>query len=152
VRVRVIGRRDDLQDDILRLIEESEARTAQNASLTLNIAFNYGGRDEIVRAVDRIVRERFAEPARAGEPVTAEEIAHALDTGDQCDPDLIIRTSGEMRLSNFLSWQSAYSEFVFPECYWPDFDVAHFQAAIAEYVNRDRRFGGISEAKAEAVS
>lgn len=146
VHIRIIGRRDDLQDDILRLIDEAETRTAANTRMTLNIAFNYGGRDELARAVSKIVATRAANPALAHAPVTEADIAAALDTAGQLDPDLIIRTSGEKRLSNFLGWQSAYSEFVFQDCLWPDYDREYLQQAIAEYCDRDRRFGGVAEA------
>lgn len=151
VHIRIMGRRDNLQDDIRRLIEEAEERTRNNTGLRLNIAFNYGGRDEIVRAVERIVALRFATSASSERPVTEDDIEAALDTAGQPDPDLIIRTSGEQRLSNFLPWQSAYSEFVFQECFWPDYDRSFLEQAIAEYCRRDRRFGGVVTEKTDVA-
>ncbi|MCO5066029.1 MAG: isoprenyl transferase [Rhizobiaceae bacterium] len=141
VRVRIIGAREGLEQDILALLREAEVLTAGNDRLNLNIAFNYGGRDEIVRAA-----RKLADAARGGEiepsAITAERFAAELDTSGMPDPDLIIRTSGEMRLSNFLLWQSAYSELVFMPCYWPDFGAQHFEEAIRTFSERDRRFGG----------
>ncbi|MEM0900796.1 MAG: isoprenyl transferase [Pseudomonadota bacterium] len=144
IHVKILGRRDNLQADIKRLVQEAEDRTKHNDRLTLNVAFNYGGRDEIARAVDVLIRQRLAEPAKLGHGVTPEEISNVLDTRGQSDPDLVIRTSGEKRLSNFLTWQCAYSEFVFQDVYWPDYDETHLRDAIAEYMDRDRRFGGLS--------
>lgn len=142
VRVRIIGERGSLANDIRALLEEAEALTRDNSSMTLVIAFNYGGRDEISRAVTRI-----AELVAAGQ-ITADEVNEKLigtylDTVGIPDPDLIIRTSGEQRLSNFLLWQAAYSEFVFLPCYWPDFSGADLETAIESYASRERRYGGI---------
>jgi undecaprenyl diphosphate synthase len=145
VRVRIIGERRGLDPEILRLLEESEELTRTNSGLLLVVAFNYGGRQEIARAAERIaalVKAGAMEPAE----VTAEAIGRHLDAADLPDPDLIIRTSGEQRLSNFLLWQSAYSEFVFVPVYWPDFDRAALENAIAEFRRRDRRFGGLRRA------
>jgi undecaprenyl diphosphate synthase len=142
VRVRIIGERDSLDPEIRRLLEEAEALTGGNRGLTLVVAFNYGGRQEIARAAQRIAEE-VARGRRAPEAVTAELIASYLDAPDLPDPDLVIRTSGEQRLSNFLLWQAAYSEFVFLPIYWPDFDGAALEHAIAEYRGRERRFGGL---------
>ena len=142
VRVRVIGERDSLDGDIRRLLEEAEDLTRANTNLSLVVAFNYGGRDEIVRAV-RLLAERVAAGALAPQAITEEMIGHNLDAADISDPDLIIRTSGEQRLSNFLLWQAAYSELVFTPLYWPDFDRAALEAAIDEYRRRERRFGGL---------
>jgi undecaprenyl diphosphate synthase len=143
VRVRVIGERDDLDDDIRRLLEEAEELTKGNERLTLVVAFNYGARQEIARAARRLANEVAAgtlDPAA----ITAEKIGGFLDTADLPDPDLIIRTSGEQRLSNFLLWQSAYSELVFLPLHWPDFDRAALENAISEYCRRERRFGGLA--------
>jgi undecaprenyl diphosphate synthase len=144
VRVLIIGERDGLQPDIRKLLEEAEALTAANTALNLVIAFNYGARDEIVRAARKI-----AEGAAKGliDPATfdADQFGRYLDTADMPDPDLVIRTSGELRLSNFLLWQAAYSELVFLPCYWPDFNRDHFAAAIRSFGARDRRFGGRKE-------
>ncbi len=142
VKVRVIGERGDLDPDIRRLLEEAEELTRGNDKLTLVVAFNYGARQEIARAASRIA-EDVAAGRLAPSAVTAELIAQHLDAPDLPDPDLIIRTSGEQRLSNFLLWQAAYSELVFVPIYWPDFDRAALEGAIAEYRRRERRFGGL---------
>ncbi|MEX0753258.1 MAG: isoprenyl transferase [Xanthobacteraceae bacterium] len=143
VRVRVIGEREGLAPDIRRLLEEAEDLTRNNDGLTVVVAFNYGARQEIARAA-----RRLAEEVAAGrlpvEAVTAEALGSHLDAGDLPDPDLIIRTSGEQRLSNFLLWQAAYSELVFVPTYWPDFDRTTLEGAIAEYRRRERRFGGLA--------
>src|SRR5688572_1910402 len=142
VRVRVIGERADLDPDIRRLLEEAEQLTCNNDRLTLVVAFNYGARQEIARAAARVAKEVAAgtmQPAA----VTADLLARHLDEPDLPDPDLLIRTSGEQRLSNFLLWQAAYSELVFVPIYWPDFDRAALEGAIAEYRQRERRFGGL---------
>ena len=143
IRVRIIGEREGLAPDIRLLLEESEQLTRSNTGLTLVIAFNYGGRQEIVTAVRRLaekVREGDLDPSA----IDMETLGAALDTRDIPDPDLVIRTSGEQRVSNFLTWQTAYSEFVFLPDFWPDFDDATFRAAIDEYGRRERRFGGLS--------
>jgi len=142
VRVLVIGERDDLSPDIRTLLEEAEALTRANTGLTLVVAFNYGSRQEIARAARALaieVREGRLQP----EQITAERLGVALETAALPDPDLIIRTSGEQRLSNFLLWQGAYSELVFMPIYWPDFDRAALETAIDEYHRRERRFGGL---------
>jgi undecaprenyl diphosphate synthase len=143
VKVRVIGERGDLDPDIRRLLEEAEELTRDNDGLTLIVAFNYGARQEIARAASRIAAEVAAGRIQPSS-VTAELIAQHLDAPDLPDPDLIIRTSGEQRLSNFLLWQAAYSELVFVPIYWPDFDRAALEGAIAEYRRRERRFGGLA--------
>jgi undecaprenyl diphosphate synthase len=141
VRVRVIGGREDLAPDIAALLAEAEELTRFNRGLTLVVAFNYGGRQEIVEAARRLAAEAAAgrlDPKTIG----VERFASVLSTSDIPDPDLIIRTSGEQRLSNFLLWQAAYAEFVFLPIHWPDFDRLAFQAALDEYFTRDRRYGG----------
>jgi undecaprenyl diphosphate synthase len=142
VRVRVIGSSDRVDPEIVMLLEEAEALTCGNDRLTLVIAFNYGGRQEIAEAA-----RRLAMRAAAGEidpaAIDAEAIRAELATADMPDPDLIIRTSGEQRLSNFLLWQSAYAEFVFLPLHWPDFDRAAFETALDIYAGRERRFGGL---------
>ena len=143
VRVRVIGDRETLPPDILGLVQHTEATTELNTGLTLVVAFNYGGRQEIVRAMRAIahrVRAGLVEP----DGIDAGTIGAALDTRGIPDPDLVIRTSGEQRISNFLPWQAAYAEFVFIPEFWPDFDGAIFAAAIDEFLRRERRFGGLS--------
>ena len=143
IRIRVIGERDNLAPDILSLLEEAENLTRDNQRQTLIVAFNYGGRDEVARAMRRVA-QKFAAGEVALEALTADYLDDHLDTAGIPDPDLIIRTSGELRLSNFLLWQAAYSEFVFLPCLWPDFDRKAFQDAVAEFHSRDRRFGGLS--------
>jgi undecaprenyl diphosphate synthase len=142
VHVRIIGDRDDLAPDIRGLLEEAENLTKDNDKLTLVVAFNYGARQEIARAAQRLAAEVAAGRVSVS-AVTAERLASYLDAPDLPDPDLIIRTSGEQRLSNFLLWQAAYSELVFVPVYWPDFDRVALEQAIVEYRGRERRFGGL---------
>jgi undecaprenyl diphosphate synthase len=142
VRVRIIGEREGLDPDISRLLSEAEELTRANSGLTLVVAFNYGARQEIARAARRIA-EQVERGALKTTDVTIETVGAFLDAPDLPDPDLIIRTSGEQRLSNFLLWQSAYSELVFLPTYWPDFDRAALETAIREYQQRERRFGGL---------
>ena len=142
VRVRIIGERDGLDSEIRRLLEEAEELTRENGGLLLVVAFNYGGRQEIARAARRVA-ELVAAGKLAPGDITADMIGRHLDAPDLPDPDLIIRTSGEQRLSNFLMWQSAYSELVFVPAYWPDFERATLENAVAEYRRRERRFGGL---------
>ena len=149
VRVRIIGARDDLASDICALLNEAENLTAANTGLTLVIAFNYGARDELTRAVQKLAQD-VAAGILAPDAITAEMIGAKLDTDTIPDPDLIIRTSGEMRLSNFLLWQAAYSEFLFAPEYWPDFKPANLLAAIDEYRKRVRRFGGLTAEDAQS--
>ncbi|HET7717349.1 MAG TPA: isoprenyl transferase [Bauldia sp.] len=141
VRVVVIGEREGLPADIAAMIREAEALTAENRRLSLVVAFNYGARDEIARATRRLaekVRKGLLDPEAIDEHLVAEH----LDTAGIPDPDLILRTGGELRLSNFLLWQAAYAEFVFLPVYWPDFDATHFAAAVDEFGRRVRRYGG----------
>ncbi len=142
VRVRVIGEREGLEPDICALLGEAEELTRNNNRLTLVVAFNYGSRQEIARAAQRLARE-VAEGKRNPDTIDAEALGNALDAPDIPHPDLIIRTSGEQRLSNFLLWQAAYSELVFVPMHWPDFDKAALEGAIAEFARRERRFGGV---------
>lgn len=147
VRVRVIGDKASLQTDIRGLLEEAETLTAGNDALTLVIAFNYGGRDEIVRTA-----QKLALAALRGEigieSITTDSFAASLDTAGIPDPELVIRTSGELRLSNFLLWQAAYSELVFLPCYWPDFSRDHLADALRDFAGRERRFGGLAPREA----
>lgn len=145
VQIRVIGAKTQLEGDIIALIEEAQARTRNNTKLKLVIAFNYGGQDEIVEAARRIA-EDVAAGKRQPSEIDRDVFASYLATSGIPDPELIIRTSGEQRLSNFLIWQTAYSEFVFTDTLWPDFKKEHLIAAIREYQGRDRRFGGVSTA------
>ena len=143
VRVRFIGDRERLDEDIQRQIAGLEAQTAHNTKLHLTLAFNYGGRDEIARATRKIAEEVAAgqmDPA----DITTETVAQHLDTADLPDPDLIIRTSGELRTSGFLPWQSAYAEYVFPETLWPEFKPEEFTDIIHNFGTRERRFGAIA--------
>lgn len=143
VRVRIIGEREGLAKDILGLLREAETLTEKNQGLTLVIAFNYGSRNEITRAVRQLIDD-VAAGRISGSDITPEAISARLDTADMPDPDMIIRTSGEMRLSNFLLWQAAYSEFMFLPCYWPDFRPTHLAEAIEVFQSRERRFGGVT--------
>jgi undecaprenyl diphosphate synthase len=142
IRVRVIGERDGLDPDIGRLLVEAEELTKNNDGLTLVVAFNYGARQEIVRATRRIV-DAVARGETKAADIDMDAFGRFLDAPDIPDPDLIIRTSGEQRLSNFLLWQAAYSELVFVPTYWPDFDRGALESAIREYQQRERRFGGL---------
>jgi undecaprenyl diphosphate synthase len=145
VRVRVIGERGTLSPDVRRLLEEAEDLTQRNDGMTLVVAFNYGARQEIARAAQRLADEVTAGRLSSAD-ITAERLSHFMDAPDLPDPDLIIRTSGEQRLSNFLLWQSAYSELVFVPTFWPDFDRAALEQAISEFARRERRFGGLAAA------
>jgi undecaprenyl diphosphate synthase len=142
VRVRIIGERESLDRDIRLLLQEAEDLTRNNTSLTLVVAFNYGARQEIARAARRLAADVAAGKLSA-DAISPELLARNLDAPDVPDPDVIIRTSGEQRLSNFLLWQSAYSELVFVPTNWPDFDRSTLEAAIIEYRRRERRFGGL---------
>ena len=141
VRLRVLGRRDGLPADILTVIADAESRTAHNQRFQLQVAFNYGGRADIVdaaRAFAEAVSRGEAKPGDLSEDLFAER----LSTGGDPPPDLIIRTSGERRISNFLLWEAAYAEFVFQDVFWPDFGPAELKAAVDEYQRRQRRYGG----------
>jgi undecaprenyl diphosphate synthase len=142
VRIMVIGERSGLEPDIVSLLEESEKLTRNNTGMTLVVAFNYGSRQEITRAAQSVAQaclEGRLDPAH----ITPQVFADSLDTKGIPDPDLLIRTSGEERLSNFLLWQCAYTELIFVEEHWPDFDKELLERAIESYLSRDRRFGGI---------
>ena len=141
IRIKMLGNREGLSEGLLNKIDNTIEMTKNNTGLTFNIAFNYGGRDEIVRAVKKI-----SEMAKNGEidieAINENLISENLYTANQPDPDLLIRTSGELRLSNFLPWQLVYSEFYFVDKYWPDFDEKDLDEAIEEYRKRNRKFGG----------
>jgi undecaprenyl diphosphate synthase len=145
-RVRFLGRRDDwrIPKSVLRDMEEGERLTKHNTGLTLTIAFNYGGRTEIVDAVKKLVAERDAGKLK-GQRINSDSITSRLYHPEMPDPDLLIRTGGEMRISNFLLWQAAYAELWFTPVYWPDFDREHLYEAIRDYQKRDRRFGGVED-------
>jgi undecaprenyl diphosphate synthase len=143
VKVRVIGERTGLAPDILAIIERAEVRTRENDNLNLTIAFNYGAHDEIVRAVRRVAEDVHSGQL-APKDVTEDAFAMRLDTAGLPQLDLLVRTSGERRLSNFMLWQAAYAELVFMDDLWPDFGKDQLERAIAEFRRRDRRYGGLS--------
>ncbi|MEM1307374.1 MAG: isoprenyl transferase [Pseudomonadota bacterium] len=147
VRIRTIGRRERVAPDLLKLIDDAVELTHANEALTLVLAFNYGARDEIVDAARRLAR-LAADGALAPEDICHEHLARALDTSGVPDPDVLIRTSGEIRLSNFLLWQIAYTELVFMDAYWPEFGHDLLAEAIKIYHQRERRFGGLASATA----
>lgn len=142
VRVKMIGERNRFAPDIIDGINQLEEQTKENTGLTFVIAVNYGGRDEITRAV-RKVMEAVKAGTLSAEEMTENVFASYLDTADIPDPDLLIRTSGELRLSNYLLWQLAYSELYVTDCLWPDFNKEELMEAIRQYNKRDRRFGGV---------
>lgn len=137
VRIRFIGDRVALSASVRKLLEEAEHTTGDNQKITLNVCFNYGGRWDIVQAAAAL--------AERGEPITEASLSSAMALSHVPDPDLFIRTGGEYRISNFLLWQSAYSEFHFTDALWPDFDEAALDRALADYAGRERRFGQTSE-------
>lgn len=143
VRFRVIGDRARLPEDIQTLIVTAEERTRTNAGLNLVLALSYGGRAEITNAA-RVVAEQIKSGALQPADIDENVFANALETADIPDPDLLIRTSGEHRISNFLLWQLAYTEFVFTDTLWPDFRAEEFESALAEFQSRERRFGTVS--------
>lgn len=142
VKVRIIGTRSGLDPSLVRLIEDVEAKTGGNTGLTLIVAFNYGSKAEIAAAARKLAQD-VAEGRLTPDDIDEHRLASALYTADLPDPDVIIRTSGEQRLSNFLLWQAAYAEFVFVDEHWPDFDEASFLRVLETFSHRDRRFGGI---------
>lgn len=133
VRLRFIGSRQGLSERVARGLLEAELVTQNNTRLTLNVCFNYGGRWDIVQAASAL--------ANAGQDITEQSLSAALSTASCGDPDLVIRTGGEHRLSNFLLWQAAYAELYFSDLLWPDFDEAALDAAVGDYASRERRFG-----------
>lgn len=142
VRVKMIGDRTRFERDIIEGINRLESETKDNTGLTFVIAVNYGGRDEITRAVKKLAGD-CADGKLPAEEITEDVICSYLDTAEMPDPDLLIRTSGELRLSNYLLWQLAYTEIYVTDCLWPDFDKAELEKAIAVYNQRDRRYGGV---------
>lgn len=149
VRIHVIGSREGLEPRLLELIQRAEHKTAHNDRFNLVIAFNYGGRDELTRAATALARDVAAGQLSVSD-ITRESIAERLDTAHIPDPDLLIRTSGEQRVSNFLLWQCAYSELVFLDTLWPDFDRDEFVRALDVFAARDRRFGGVAPAAVDS--
>jgi undecaprenyl diphosphate synthase len=142
VRVRFIGDRINLNEQLVSTMDELELLTADNQKVNLTIALNYGGRDEVTRAVQRLVREVEQQRLTAKE-VSAKVLAGFLDTHFLPDPDLVIRTSGEARISNFLLWQSAYAEYEFIETLWPDFNSQEFSRLVLKFRTRERRYGAV---------
>ena len=142
LRIRVIGDRSALDADIVEMLEHAERETAKFDKLDFTIALNYGGRDELRRTMTKLAKQ-VQEGTLAPEAITEDVIAKHLDTADLPDPDLLIRTSGELRLSNYLIWQLAYAEFYFTDTLWPDFDKESLKEAIRYYNGRERRFGGV---------
>jgi undecaprenyl diphosphate synthase len=145
VKVQILGDYSVLPQDAVKSLEKTLEKTKDNTGLQFNIALNYGGRDELRRAVTSLaekVKEGIIQPEEITEEMISAELFTGSEQTDTPDPELIIRTSGELRLSNFLLWQSAYSELVFPEVMWPDFTPEEFEKALADYQGRERRFGG----------
>lgn len=144
VRIRVLGDRSKLDEDLIEAIDDLERDTKNNTGLQFQIAINYGGRDDIRRGVMKI-----AEKVMSGEldpaSITEETVSENLDTADIPDPDLLIRTSGELRISNFLIWQCAYTEYYFTDVLWPDFNKEELQKAVDAYMHRERRMGGLMQ-------
>lgn len=141
VRVKMIGEKTRFAPDIIKGIDDLVEGTKDNTGMTFVIAINYGGRDEIVRAARRLVND-YRESGRDADSIDEAKFASCLDTAELPDPDLLIRTSGELRLSNYLLWQLAYTEFYVTDCLWPDFNKDELEKAIAAYNKRERRFGG----------
>lgn len=135
VRLRVIGGREELSKDLIKVIENGEKKSESNSGNNLNIAINYGGRQEVVRVVNRLIKD--------GKEITDKNILENLDTASCGEPDLIIRTGGELRISNFLLYQGAYSEFYFTDVLWPDFNEEELDKALLSYGQRKRRFGKV---------
>lgn len=144
IRLRVVGDLSALEPKLRELIVQGEARTAKNTGMTLTIATNYGGRWDILQAVEKSLQARRANPALTALPLAEDEFAEHLSLAYAPDPDLFIRTGGEQRISNFMLWQLAYTELYFTETYWPDFDDSALELAIAAFRNRERRFGRTS--------
>ena len=138
VCIRILGSKEGLNSEMLKLVERVESTTKTNKSFQLNIAFNYGGRDEIIRAVAKAL-----DAGESFDTMNEEALSPYLDTAGLPEPDLVIRTGEEKRLSNFLTWQTVYSEFVFTNVLWPDFNQLHLSEAVLEYQNRQRRFGSL---------
>jgi undecaprenyl diphosphate synthase len=142
VRIRIMGSREGLKPDLISLINRVQTTTEKNTEFSLNIAFNYGGRDELIRATKKAMLS-----GHTAETLTEDIIESYLDSFGLPDPDLVIRTSGEMRVSNFLLWQAAYAEFVFTDVLWPDFSKQDLEAAILEFQRRERRFGNLNSSE-----
>jgi undecaprenyl diphosphate synthase len=144
IRYNVIGNRSDLPDDVNHTLDEAIQKTAANTGMVLTLALSYGGRQELSMAATKLAREVLAGRV-SPDDITMDVFGSYLDTGGLPDPDLLIRTSGEMRISNFLLWQLAYTELYFTEINWPDFTINEFHKALADYQSRERRFGKTSD-------
>lgn len=144
IRYNIIGNRSDLPDDVNQTLDDAIRETAGNTGMVLTLALSYGGRQEISMAATRMAQDMAAGKLNAGD-VTVDIFANYLDTGGLPDPDFLIRTSGEMRISNFLLWQLAYTELYFTETNWPDFTINEFHKALADFQSRERRFGKTSD-------
>jgi undecaprenyl diphosphate synthase len=142
MKLRFIGEREGLPSDLLKLIERAEKETAKYNKITVNIALNYGGRAELKSAVKSIA-QKVKDGELSVDDITEQTISDNIYTAGQPDPDIIVRPSGEYRLSNFLTWQSAYSEFWFSDILWPDFTEEHVNEILTDFQNRNRRFGGV---------
>ena len=142
IRVRFIGKRQGIPEEVLKSILKAEETTQSNSGLTVNVAFNYGGRSEILDAFDTLIRA-VEEKKMKREDITEEKFGEYLYTKGLPDPDLLIRTSGEQRISNFLLWQLSYAEFYFTETFWPDFNQQEFEKALMEFEKRNRRYGSV---------
>lgn len=139
IRLKVIGEKTHLSDELIQTIKDVENNSKNNTGMILNIAFNYGSKDELIHAFQRMAQDKVL--------FTKENVSKYLYTSESGDVDLLIRTSGEMRISNFLLWQIAYSELYFTDVYWPDFTPKEMDKALLAYTSRDRRFGGIKNEK-----
>jgi undecaprenyl diphosphate synthase len=146
VRIKIVGDRNEVSDKLRQAWEQAESSTRQNTRITLSVAFNYGGRWDIVQACRQAIADGL-EPAE----LTEASLNRYMALSHAPDPDLFIRTGGEVRISNFLLWQVAYSELVFSDCLWPEFGDAELDSALAEYARRDRRFGAVDSASSAAV-
>lgn len=149
IRLRVIGDRSQLAPDIVELIGNAESLTAANDKITVTIALNYGGRNDILHAASQWAKMCVSEDLEPDFACAEEYMPAFLMSGDTPDPDILIRTSGEMRISNFMLWQCAYAELVFSKVLWPDFQKQDLEDAIAEYCQRDRRFGAVKTARGD---
>jgi undecaprenyl diphosphate synthase len=148
IRLRVIGNREQLEPDIVELIVNAETLTASNTAITVTIALNYGSRNEILEAAAKFAQLCMERGIKPDFDAADEYFTLGLMTGHMPDPDIVIRTSGEKRISNFLLWQSAYAEFIFTPTLWPDFGGADLESAIAEFGQRERRYGGLRDGTA----
>jgi undecaprenyl diphosphate synthase len=147
VKIEIIGTRENLDPSMVKMLDDAERLTAGNSKLHLVVAFNYGSRHEIVSAVQKLANDVKLGTLDAVD-ISMQSISNALDTAHHPDPDLLIRTGGEQRISNFLLWQCAYTEFVFVPEFWPEFDAQIFKRALEEFAGRDRRFGGVKAQRA----